>query len=125
MNMIISIKQPEAREPKKLELEFYQIPKDVLEKALKGAHAAAAVAVLAALYERYFRDKFHWNPVKLTNTKFRELGISPHTKLRGLRELESQGSVTVEWRDRRSPIVTLNWKDIKRTPALWNGTARL
>ena len=36
------------------------------------------MAVVHVLYETWFRDKFRWNPVKLTDTEFRELGISPH-----------------------------------------------
>jgi hypothetical protein len=111
------IKSPE---PKKWELEFYQFPRSVFEKVIENTRSAQ-FAVLAVLHELWLRDKYHWNPVKLPNTKFLALGILPHGKLRALRELEKLGLVSVEWREKKSPIVTLNWQPINRKPASWNG----
>jgi DNA-binding transcriptional ArsR family regulator len=43
----------------------------------------------------------------VSNVMAREWGIEPDAKGRALRKLENAGLVTVERRDKRSPLVTL------------------
>jgi hypothetical protein len=96
------------------------VSKSVLDKVIENTHSAQ-FAVLAVLHELWLRDKYHWNPIKLPDTKFLALGILPNGKLRALRELEKLGLVSVEWREKKSPIVTMTWKPIKRKPPSWDG----
>jgi hypothetical protein len=47
------------------------------------------------------------NTVEIGNVGLREWGVDRFTKLRALRAFESAGLITVEWRVRRSPLVTV------------------
>jgi hypothetical protein len=55
------------------------------------------------------------NPVRLTNARLRELGISRQTKCRQLHLLETQGIVSVRWsdKDRIGLLVTYLWRPIQ------------
>jgi hypothetical protein len=71
---------------------------------LNGASGQTYRVALHLLY-------LHWRgkgePIKLANGMLKEDGISRHTKRRALLDLERRGIITVEWRPKRSPIVTL------------------
>jgi hypothetical protein len=53
----------------------------------------------------------HWKgagrPVKLANAGLEMAGVSHDTKLRALRCLEQRGLVAVDWRQKKSPLVTV------------------
>jgi len=57
------------------------------------------------LYEAF---RQHSPKIKLPNGMLERDGISRMSKLRALRNLEQRGLVSVAWRKRKSPIVTLN-----------------
>jgi hypothetical protein len=86
---------------------FVQLPYEQLLRAAGIAHAADA-AVLIELEYRVF--KTHRNPVELTNTPLRDVGISHQAKNRALRRWELAGAITVTWRGRKAPLVTVLWR---------------
>lgn len=76
-----------------------------------------ALTVLFVLYETWFLDWEHKNPVRLTSESLRAYGISRGQKNRSLKILEEYGAVTVDRKLRKNPVVTLNWRlpFVKRT----------
>jgi hypothetical protein len=54
---------------------------------------------------RLFSDKP--DTVTVANKTLKTWGVNPKTKSRALRAFEKAGLITVQWRGRRSPIVTL------------------
>jgi hypothetical protein len=94
-------------EPKRSQAEFVKFPYErVLSTA--GRIGDAPLAVLVELAHQSF--KTHRKQVPLTNVALRSVGINRCAKLRALRQLEEAGLVQVEWRGRRSPLVTLLWQ---------------
>jgi hypothetical protein len=55
----------------------------------------------------YLHWKCNGDPFKLGNGMLKIDGVSPQSKRRALRDLERRELVTVEWRPRKSPIITL------------------
>ena len=90
-------------------LGFYQFPKAVL-MAIYRANYAPALAVAMAVYEGWFRDFKHRNPVKLTSALLAEFNISRDQKWRALNILERSGQFLVERFPRRNPLVMMKWK---------------
>jgi hypothetical protein len=45
--------------------------------------------------------------IPLPNTSLKSWGVTPDMKTRALRRLEQAGLLRVEWRNRRSPVVTV------------------
>ena len=74
--------------------------------ALTSNDVGAKVWVVSChiLYE-VWREK--GRPIKLPNGMLERAGVSPDTKVRALRKLEQLGLVSIEWRPRKSPIVTI------------------
>jgi hypothetical protein len=68
-----------------------------------------ALSVLYVLYETWFLDLEHKNPVKLTSESLRPYRISRGQKDRALKVLEEYGAITVNKRPKKNPLVTLNW----------------
>lgn len=90
-------------------LGFYQFPKAVLV-AIYRANYVPALAVAMAVYEGWFRDFKHRNPVKLTSALLAEFKISRDQKWRALNILERSGQFLVERFPRRNPLVMMKWK---------------
>jgi len=90
-----------AREP------FVQLPYETLLRAA-GAMRCALLAIILELDHLVFRT--HRNPVELTNTPLREVGITQQAKNRALRKLQLAGLVMVSWRGQRAPLVTVLWR---------------
>jgi hypothetical protein len=61
-----------------------------------------------AMYVLHMNWKHHGKPFALANGMLEYDGISSDTKTRALKDLEQRGLVAVQWRDRKSPIVTVN-----------------
>jgi hypothetical protein len=53
--------------------------------------------------------KTHKSEVVLNNSMLRSVGISHKAKLYALRQLEAADMVVVDWRERKSPLVTVLW----------------
>ena len=102
--------KPET-ERRKFELAFVQFPKKVLDQIIKSTRNAE-LAVLIRLYELWFTNSKK-NPIELSSVGFESSGISPHSKLRALKKLEKSGQITVKMRGTKSPLVTLNWLELK------------
>ena len=72
--------------------------------AADGVGGKVWVVACHILYETW-RSK--GQPIKLPNGMLGRLGVSRDAKVRALRKLEQLGLVSVEWRPRKSPIVTI------------------
>jgi hypothetical protein len=84
--------------------QFVQVPMRWYEK-LANPPPANRCTCLVALYALHLHWKGGGKPFKLANGMLAYDGVSPDSKTRALKELEQRGLVTVEWREKRSPIV--------------------
>jgi hypothetical protein len=109
---VAQITAAEAIPQRRIELErvrkrrehFVKIPQTWVER-LQGASGRTYHVALELLYGHW---KGKGKPVKLANGALAEAGVSPDTKLRALPSLEQRGLVAVDWRLRRSPLVTVH-----------------
>ena len=65
------------------------------------------IAVQAELYRLWFKLNDKTRPIILRNKTFEKLGFHPSDKIRALKMLERAGFVRVEWRQRKSALVTV------------------
>jgi hypothetical protein len=65
------------------------------------------LAVQAELFRLYFRAWDKTAPIEFNNSVLREIGFRPYDKIRALKILESAGWIAVQWRKRKSPLVTI------------------
>jgi hypothetical protein len=90
--------------------QFCQFPVSVLDALIAQRANWTAFAVLAALYELWFTNPNHHNPVELTSYNLRRFGLSRQQKWRALWVLEKSKQITVErMGNGKNPLVTLNW----------------
>ena len=89
-------------------LKLLTLSKSVLLSAIKAGYIPA-FTVLLVLYETWFLDLEHKNPVKLTSESLRVYKISRGQKDRALKILEKYGAITVDRTNGKNPMVTLNW----------------
>lgn len=84
--------------------QFLVVPDDWLDvlNAVPGRHA---YRLMLGLTRISWRQKSA--TVKVTNKLFLDCRMDRHTKLETLRRLEQAGLISVEWRPRRSPLVTI------------------
>jgi hypothetical protein len=75
---------------------------DALTRA--GAPGSAWAVLHFLLFESWKTESVK---IEFANGFAKTLGISHDSKIRGLRELERLGLVSVEWRDRKSPVVRI------------------
>jgi hypothetical protein len=90
---------------RKRQERFVQVPWWWIEK-LQGSPGHTYHVAHFLLY-------LHWQrgdrgPITLASGMLAMDGVSPSTKVRALRRLEHLGLITVEWRLRKSPKVTLH-----------------
>ena len=83
--------------------QFAIVPMGTWYERLQGASGATWQL---AVYLIHLHWKGDGKPIKLTNGMLGEDGISRWSKYHGLRELEHRGLASVEWRPKKSPIVT-------------------
>ena len=76
--------------------------------ALHGQISAAGWVILVELDRLILRGRGQ-NPVRLTNHRLRELGISRETKQYQLRRLEAAGVIKIETQERKGTVVTHLW----------------
>jgi hypothetical protein len=67
----------------------------------------AGYAVQAELYRLWFKSYNKSQPIALGNAVFGKLGFNRHRRIQALKDLENAGFVTVQWRKRKSPLVTV------------------
>jgi hypothetical protein len=65
------------------------------------------LAVQAELFHLHFKSWDKTTPITLGNSVVQSLGFHPTGKIRALKDLEKAGWITVQWRKRQSPLVTI------------------
>jgi hypothetical protein len=103
----IEVQEVQAIEPRKIQKRrghFIKFPM-LWRERLSDAHGKTWALAADLLY-------LHWKdngePIKLANGMLAIDGISRWSKYRSLKALEQLGLISVERRERRSPIVRLN-----------------
>jgi hypothetical protein len=102
-----TIRRRQQRE-KKQKLIFARIPYALGMKAATDYRNPLLATLLTLWYLRFTRHK---NPVELPNTYLKESGTSRGGKYRALKNLEDAGLIRVEYRENKSPLVTLLWSE--------------
>ena len=92
-----------ARPKRRWRRQFVQVPWSWVE-ALKGAKYIATYRV--ALYVLYEYWRSGGRPVKVSNVTVGRVGVNPDAKLRGLKELDDLGLVSVERNGKAAPLVS-------------------
>jgi hypothetical protein len=100
-------KSPQLKEPRRSRTKFVILPYEQTLQAA-GQLQNAQLAVLVEIAHQVF--KTHQNPAPLPNMALRAAGLSRKTKLRVLRQFEEAGLVTVTWRGRKCPLVSIRQK---------------
>jgi hypothetical protein len=102
---------------------FVQIPIKAIAafgEALSEKQWIVALYVYHQIFaHRLFSDKP--DTVKIANQTLATWGVSPKAKNRALRAFEKAGLITVQWRGRKSPIVTLRADLLRPTEAASSG----
>ncbi len=88
-------------------VEFVMLPYAQTMRVAGTVKSSAALAVMVELAYQVF--KTHKPEVVLSNSMLRSVGISRKAKLHALRQLEAAGVVVVDWKVRKSPLVTVSW----------------
>jgi DNA-binding transcriptional ArsR family regulator len=96
--------KPVPEKIRKRREQFVMVPLWWYER-LSNPVPASRCTVLVALYVLHLHWRNYGKPFRLANGMLKYDGISPDTKTRALKDLEQRGLVTVEWRERKSPIV--------------------
>jgi hypothetical protein len=89
---------------------FARIPHDRGRRLYKKIDAAAW-AILIELDWLILISKGK-NPIRLTNERLYDIGMSRNAKLKALRQLESAGVIKVERQEREAVLVTHLWFEI-------------
>ena len=97
-------KLTQLRERRRSRTKFIMLPYEQT-LAASGRLQNAQLAVLVEIAHQIF--KTHQNPAPLPNTALRVVGVSRKAKLRALRQFEDAGLVTVTWRGRKCPLVSI------------------
>jgi hypothetical protein len=84
---------------------FLQIPHKAIVAGSKVLRGTKQFLVWLYLFHRVWADKRR--TVALPNQTLSTWGVGRREKYKALRKLEAAGLIAVEWRQRRSPIVTL------------------
>ena len=100
-----AIKVPRVPEKiRKRQEQFIKVPMWWYEK-LTNPLPATRCTVPLALHVLHLHWRSRGEPFKLPNGTLRYDGISHDSKTRALKDLEQRGLITVEWRERKSPII--------------------
>jgi hypothetical protein len=90
---------------KKRQRQFVQLPLALVDKVGRHSRDKTFVVLCHLLHLEW---KQRGGPIKLPNGLLDKLGVGRGAKSRALSKLERLGIVSVERRDRKSPIVTIN-----------------
>jgi hypothetical protein len=83
---------------------FVLVPWEWKERLCKARYATTSDVALHVLHRNY---ETRGKPFTLANGVLGELGVSRNQKRRALVELEQLGLITVEWREKKSPVITV------------------
>jgi hypothetical protein len=90
--------------PRRIE-PFLQVPHKALVAGSAVLRSSKQFLVWLYVFHRVWSDKN--NTVVVANQTLNSWGVSRDQKTQALRLLEEAGLITVQWRERRSPLVTL------------------
>ena len=111
----------ETDRPKERQRAFAQVPLDWAARAAKATNTPKALVWVWLAFLAWEKKS---STFKVPNERLSELGgFSRWTKTRALRELEADGVIKVDWRDRKSPVVTLLDFPLKGK-VMWTGKRR-
>ena len=101
-----------GRAQPKATLTFARIP---YEQGMQLAGRQPRNVLLAVLLEldRQVFANYGKNPVALATATLRKHGFDHKGKCRALGQLQAAGMVSVAWRGRRSPLVTVRWRPVR------------
>jgi hypothetical protein len=83
---------------------FVQVPLILVDKMVRHSRDKTFAVLCHLLHEDW---KQGGGPIKVPNSFLKKLGVGRGAKSRALKKLESLGIISVERRDRKSPIVTI------------------
>jgi len=89
---------------------FVSMSWKLIEAAVPHFRDKSWVVLMQIVYETWRHTevrKRQGYTIKLPNQFLKRLGISRHTKYLALRKLEAAKIISVDWRDKKSPLVTL------------------
>jgi hypothetical protein len=84
---------------------FLQIPHKAILAGSEVLRGTKQFLVWLYLFHRVWAEKC--STVALANQSLSKWGVGRREKYKALRQLEAAGLISVEWRRRRSPLVTL------------------
>jgi hypothetical protein len=87
---------------------FVKVPLEWAIKASKATHTPQAMVWLRILHTAW---EIRSNTFPLPSGQLKRDGVDRMSKSRALRNLETVGLITVQWRKRSAPIVTIVTKD--------------
>jgi hypothetical protein len=97
--------KPSAKKQKaKQEEAFALVP---LARAAEVTKCTKTQGAMVWIVLAYLAWKNKSPTVTLSNETMRQYGVNRHVKYRALATLEAAGIVTIKWRNKQSPIVTL------------------
>jgi hypothetical protein len=103
---LASLQKKQTKQPQAIPTEFVMFPYERILRA-GGRLGNAQLAILAEL--AHLRFKTHKNTVELGNKALAAVGIQRWAKYDALVGLEDAGLISVEWRYKISPLITLLW----------------
>jgi hypothetical protein len=95
---------PSRVKSRKRDEHFVRLPWTWIRR-LRGATSLVWMVACHVIYADWSNNG---RPFKLPNGQLKVDGVSPKSKCRALRDLQRRGLVAVEWRSRKSPIVSAN-----------------
>jgi hypothetical protein len=104
---------PVSRAARQSKLKFYQFPPSLLEALVPRKASGATLGVLLVLYEKWFADPDHYNPLFLPTLALHRFGISRHQKRLALSILKTTGHISIYQEKGNNPLITLHWLPLK------------
>ena len=95
---------PTVAKPRRQTREFVRVTREQFDRLTKAKCFGAERVFLHLLFLTWRSPN---KPVVLANMELARKGIDRHAKRRALLELEALGLIRVEWRPKKSPIVTV------------------
>jgi hypothetical protein len=95
---------PSKKIRRKRQDTFAMVPLQWIVKASAAAESPSTVVLVWLLYRFWQCTGLQFD---IPNAALADMGVSRKVKYRILRQLEKAGLITVKWRPRKSPLVTI------------------
>jgi hypothetical protein len=106
------------RYKKQSRIKWYRLEATVLDRAFATTRARRnawnILVVLMALYELWFTDFDHRNPVTLTSYNLHRFGLRRKQKYRALEILEEAKLISVDQTHGKNPVVAMTWLPLRK-----------